>query len=143
MELRIEASDLPGSSCGPSPERPQGHHNIHVAVQRRNKPKELLGWTRADASDASWTLEVDDNFRGPYVQGKLGEQFVYLSWGVVDDAGNFEMFRRAKLKLNEIDPAIIKAARNSGVLVGRLGLTDAKGNPACATVGVEWSAGSI
>ena len=141
MQLRIDAFDLPGSTCGPSPARPAGHHNIHVAVQRRNKPKELLGVTRADAVNASWVLDVDENFRGPYVQGKPGEQFVYLSWGVVDDAGTFEMFRRAKLKLNTIDPAIVTAARKSGVLVGRLGLTDAKGNPACATVSVEWRAG--
>jgi hypothetical protein len=86
MEIRIEGSQLPGASCGPSPERPGGHHNIHVAVQRRNKPKELLGLTRGDASNASWTLEVDDDLRGPYVQGRRGEEFVYLSWGVVDDA---------------------------------------------------------
>jgi hypothetical protein len=141
MKLRIEGSSLPGSSCGPSPERPEGHHNIHVAVQRRNKPKELFGLTRADAPAAAWTLEVDDDLRGPYVQGKRGEEFVYLSWGVVDDAGNFEMFRRAKLKLNLIDPQIVDAARKSGALVGKLGLTDEKGNPACATVNVEWNAG--
>jgi hypothetical protein len=50
------------------------------------------------------------------------------------------MFRRAKLKLNEIDPAVVKKARASGVLVGKLGLTDANGNPACASQTVDWSA---
>jgi hypothetical protein len=140
MLVRIEGSDLPGTSCGPSPERPEGHHNIHVAVQRKNKPKELLGLTRADAKSATWTLECDDNFKGPYIQDR-GGPFVYLSWGTVDDAGNFDMFRRAKLWLNAIDPKVVKAAHKSGVLIGRLGLTDAKGNPACATLAVDWSAG--
>jgi hypothetical protein len=132
MLLRIEGSDLPGRHC-------IGYDNIHVAVQRKNKPKELLGLTRADAKSVTWTLECDDNFKGPYIQDRDGP-FVYLSWGTVDDEGNFEMFRRAKLWLNAIDPKIVKAARESGVLVGRLGLQDGKGNPACATVPVEWSA---
>ena len=41
--IRIEGHDLPGRSCGPSPERPGGHHGIAVGVQRRNDPGELLG----------------------------------------------------------------------------------------------------
>src|ERR1700677_2199864 len=43
--IRIEGTDLPGRLCGPSPERPGGHQGIHVGVQRRNKPGELLGVT--------------------------------------------------------------------------------------------------
>ncbi len=32
MRIRIEGRNLPGASCGPSPDRPQGHANIHVSV---------------------------------------------------------------------------------------------------------------
>ena len=53
------------------------------------------------------------------------------------------MFRRAKLMLDEVPREVLVAASTSGVLVGRLGLTDARGNPVCAAVrgpGIEWAA---
>jgi Family of unknown function (DUF5990) len=51
--------------------------------------------------------------------------------------------RRAKLWLNAIPPAVIGSALSGGMLVGRLGLTDARGNPLCAAVRppvIQWSA---
>ena len=64
--------------------------------------------------------------------------------GDVGPAGSFDMFRRAKLMLGAIEPAVIAAAhRPGGVLVATLGLTDAKGGPLCARVvppTVVWSA---
>jgi hypothetical protein len=59
--------------------------------------------------------------------------------------GGFAKFRRAKLFLDGVDPETAAAAVESGFLVARLGLTDAKGNPLCAGVRpplVAWSAGS-
>jgi hypothetical protein len=53
------------------------------------------------------------------------------------------MFRRAKLVLTDVQPDTIAAAQRSGLLVARLGLTDAKGHPVCARVrppAVQWSA---
>jgi hypothetical protein len=100
VQIRIEASDLPGNSCGPSPDCPGGYHNIHVGV-------------------------------------------LYLSWGTVDNAKSFTLFRRAKLWLDAIPPTVINGALDLGLLVGRLGLTDRKGNPLCAAVRppvIEWSA---
>src|ERR1043165_2288280 len=150
MQIRIEARDMPGRSCGPSPDRPGGYHNVHVAVQRRNKPGELLGLVPGDAPSATWTLDCTAapseggvDIKGPYVQGPPGGRFIYLSWGTVDDAGAFAMFRRAKLWLEGIPPDVIHDALPAGVLVGRLGLKDGKGNPRCASVrppGIEWSA---
>jgi hypothetical protein len=90
----------------------------------------------ATATDAGWDL------RGPYVQGGPGGRFVYLSWGTVDDAGTFHMFRRAKLWFDGIDPDVLAAAVGGGLLVARLGLTDADGHPLCAAVRpplVQWS----
>jgi Family of unknown function (DUF5990) len=53
------------------------------------------------------------------------------------------MFRRAKLWLKAVPPEVLASAAGRGVLVGRLGLADAKGNPVCASVRpplIEWSA---
>jgi hypothetical protein len=150
--LRIVGRDLPGTSCGPGPDYPDGHPNIHVAVQRRNKPGELWSMVRGDAAVAEWELECTAtenasgvDLKGPYLQGGPGARFVYLSWGVVDDAGAFALFRRAKLMLDGVPPAVLGAAVASGVLIGRLGLTDEKGNPRCAAVRpplIEWTAGT-
>jgi Family of unknown function (DUF5990) len=147
--IRIDAHDLPGASCGPGPDYPGGHPNIHVAVQRRNKPAELWGMVRGDAGTAEWTLECTAtqtdsgvDLKGPFLQGGPGRRFIYLSWGVVDD-GEFVLFRRAKLMLDTVPPAVLRLAVAGGILVGRLGLTDEKGNPRCAAVRpplIEWSA---
>jgi hypothetical protein len=82
--------------------------------------------------------------QGPYIQGPPGARFIYLSWGTVDEAGTFTLFRRAKLWLDAIPPAVLERAADGGLLTGRLGLTDQKGNPLCAAVRpplIEWSAG--
>jgi hypothetical protein len=148
MLIRIEAHDLPGRSCGPSPERPGGHYGIEVGVQRKNKPGEVMGQVSADVESVIWELEATAtdsqvvDFRGPYISGPPGGRFIYLSWGVVEAPGSFDMFRRAKIMLDGVPDDVMAAAQASGVLVGRLGLTDPKGNPTCAAVRppqVEWS----
>ena len=143
--------DLPGRSCGPGPDYPDGHHNVHVAVQRRAKPGELLDLTPGDVGQVTWTLECTvgegpsgTDIKGPYVQGPVGARFIYLSWGVVDDVGTFTMFRRAKLWLDDgVPSSVLERAKAKGVLVGSLGLTDEAGHPRCASVRpplIEWSA---
>jgi hypothetical protein len=147
--IRIEGRDLPGRSCGPSPERPFGHHGIEVGVQRKNKPGELMGRVSADVESVIWELEATPvpsglaDFRGPYVSGPPGGRFIYLAWGVVKEPGSFEMFRRAKIMFDGIPADVMAAAHASGSLVGRLSLTDTKGNPTCAAVRpplIDWAA---
>src|SRR5262249_16740367 len=80
---------------------------------------------------------------GPYIQGRPGERFIYLSWITVDDAHSATMFRRAKLWLDSGVPneTLLLAARQ-GELLGRLGLTAAKGTPLFVAVrppSIEWS----
>jgi Family of unknown function (DUF5990) len=151
VQIRIEGTDLPGRSCGPSPERPAGHVGVHVGVQRRAKPSELLGVTPGDAPAATWTLDAvvtakpdgGADLKGPYIQGPPGGRFIYLNWGTVDESGAFAMFRRAKLWLEAVPPEVLASASERGALVGRLTLTDPKGNPLCASVRpplIEWSA---
>ncbi|MER5435172.1 DUF5990 family protein [Streptomyces sp. NPDC002588] len=151
MHIRIDAVELPGRTC---PARADGsvpeYANIHVAVQRRDRPAELLEPQPGDAVSATWTLQctataAPDGIEvtGPYVQDRLGRRFVYLSWGTVDDAGVFTMFRRAKLMLDAVPVEVLAAAAHHGLLVGRLGLTDAHGGPLCARVEpphITWTA---
>ncbi len=104
-----------------------------------------------DAAEARWTCEIelrsgrDGGLRlsGPFVFGKPGDYSFYLSWGTVAADGSFTHFRAAKLRLADVDPTVWNEAQQPGrILVGRLGLTDAKGQPCCAGVGpqdISWS----
>jgi hypothetical protein len=75
--------------------------------------------------------------------GEPGGRFIYLSWGTVDGTAGFTLFRRAKLWLGAVPADVLDQALDLGMLVGRLGLTDPKGNPLCAAVRppvIDWSA---
>ena len=83
-----------------------------------------------DASSATWTADCDAvtspnglDLKGPHIQGPPGGRFI--------------------LWFDAIPPLVIENAMKLGLLVGRLGLTDPKGNPFCAAVRppvIEWSA---
>jgi hypothetical protein len=149
IRVLIEASGLtvrdwrPASGDGPG--------NLHVGVQGRDKQGELLGLRPADVIAAVWTFPATSvptaagmDLKGPYVQGRPGNRFIYVSWGTVDD-GVFTMRMRAKLMLDAVDPATWLAARTDGRLIARLSLTDDNGNPRCAAIRpplIEWTANS-
>ncbi len=131
MRLVIEGRNLPGRTCG-------SYRDIHVGVQLRREPAELVA---ADAPMARWEVDVEPierdgerDFRGPAVQGRRGQRFVYLTWGEVRD-GTFSMFRRAKLMLEDVpDPA-------RETVIARVDLTDECGMPRCARLrapALEW-----
>jgi Family of unknown function (DUF5990) len=135
VKLIVVGTDLPGRTfCDPDG-TPLG--NVHVAVQIRTEPEHLV---RGDAADARWELEIVTaidsdgqlDFRGHAVHGKRGDRFIYLTWGNVDDAGTFHMFRRAKLMLNRVDPGLMRDATERGHLSARVRLTDDHGGPRCA-----------
>lgn len=50
MRIRIEGHELPGRDL-------PGHRNVHVGVQRRERPAELLDLQPGDAAMATWTLD--------------------------------------------------------------------------------------
>lgn len=96
--------------------------------------------------DLSLDVVVTPNgldLRGPWVQGRRGERFLYLCWGHGGrDADDFDMFRRAKLMLGVLDPAEMLDASDDDVLVGRLSLVDPEGGPVCAAVrppAIRWT----
>lgn len=81
------------------------------------------------------------DYRGPWVQGKRGDRFLYLCWGH-DSTHGFDGFRRAKLMLGVLDPAEMASAPEGAILQGHLPLVDARGGPVCAAVRppvIRWS----
>lgn len=147
MRIEIVGRELPGRTFA----RPDGSEmaDVHVGVQVGKAP---VGLVRGDAPAAAWTIDVravvgsagDLDFRGPAVHGKLGERFLYLTWGNVAGPDHFEMFRRAKLMLASVPADLIDAAvaDENQVLRATVSLTDDRGNPRCARVAppaVEWS----
>jgi hypothetical protein len=139
VDVRIIGVEMPGRTCADA--RPDGlvYENVHVGVQRR---REVVDTVPGDAPTAVWNLTVDTvardgtlDFRGPFVQGRRDDRFLYLSWGSVDANGRFEMFRRAKLMLDAVSHELVRAADRPGRrLVGTVSLTHADGMPRCAAV---------
>jgi hypothetical protein len=130
VRIRIVGTDLPGRDCPPGHDFP-GYANVHVGMQTKRRPPELLDLQPGDAAQATWTVDCEVNgsdIRGPYIQGRPGERFIYLNWGSVDGDGRMDMFRRAKLMLADVPDDVLAKAATKGVLVGRLGLSDAKAN---------------
>jgi Family of unknown function (DUF5990) len=146
MRIVIEGHDLPGAEFV-SDGTPL--HNVHVAVQVGKQP---IGLVRGDADGARWEIDVRTvvadggvDLRGPAVHGRRGERFLYLTWGDVGAGDSFAMFRRAKLMIEDIEPEMLAAAaRDDGVLVASLSLSDEHGCPRCARVkppAISWRLG--
>lgn len=74
--------------------------------------------------------------RGPVVQGRPGERFVYLRIGTYAGQKGTEVARRAKIGLEGITRKLLDAVRTkrAGVLEVQFAGTDSKGGAACATV---------
>jgi hypothetical protein len=111
-------------------------HGATLPVSRQSYP------TRLSPDQAVDVVGYAIDLKGPYIQGPPGGRFIYLSWGTVD-GDSFTLFRRAKLWFDAIPPHVMLEAVDLGVLLGRHGLTDRKGNPLCAAVRpptIEWRA---
>ncbi|MDF9811517.1 DUF5990 family protein [Streptomyces sp. SPB162] len=150
MEIRIEATDLPGRAVAPGPDFPAAQA-VHIGVQRKDRAGEWTGLHPGDAASARWTLEAvaaatatGTALEGPYIQDRLGGRFVFLAWVTVDAAsGVTDMLRRAKLMFADIPPETLAAAVRGGRLTARLRLTTPEGRPLCGRVRpplVTWSA---
>jgi hypothetical protein len=146
VKLRIVGTELPGATFHDEGFTESTWERVHVGVQRG---REVVDLVRADAQEAVFELEVDvrpgrdgrPDFFGPWVHGRPGKRFLYLSWGSVGDDGSFDMFRRAKLWLSQAEDALAGAA--GGELEARLRLTDGRGGPTCGGLApglVEWRA---
>lgn len=118
--MRIE---VVGTGCPVLP-------GVTVGVQRG---ADVVDVRRADGGDLHWTLEAQltdvHDLRGPYVHGRPGGRFLYLSWAREAEG----MFRRAKLMLDAVPADLLDEARAHG-LRATLTLALADGTPVCAAV---------
>ena len=160
MRVVIEGFDLPGIRCGPGPEG-QWYENIHVGLAVRGvkapglavegAPWKVTDLFAGDADSARWEFDVvvkgdasQPDFGGPFVRGARGDRHFFLPWGELSEDGTrFDLFRGSKLKLEKIEPRLIKnASRPDRMLVGRIGLTNDRGHPGVPSTGpgaVDWT----
>jgi len=160
LTVVIDGYDLPGLTCRPEPGG-SGHRNVHVALSGKSKDRPALAVpdrpglaiepVPGDAESARWELQITVrrdadgfDFSGPFVAGTRDDRSLGLAWGEVPGDGTLRLFRGAKLRLVDVDPAVIeKALRPGHRLVARIRLTDPRGNPVCARVhppALVWSA---
>lgn len=149
LVLRIIGTELPGLRCGPA-EKFALQDGVHVAVQRKDRPDDLLDPQPGDAERVSWSLtctvtsdEAGLALSGPYIQDRIGGRFVYLSWVSLTPDGAAAVFRRSKLMLDAVPEALLADAVEHGQLRARLSLTDTDGLPIAARLVpplVQWSA---
>jgi Family of unknown function (DUF5990) len=66
------------------------------------------------------------DFGGPFVRGDRTDRHIGVVWGDVSSDGTFRLIRGSKLKLADVDPALVEQARRPGArLVARIHLTGA------------------
>lgn len=122
---------------------------LHLGMQHGS---EVVEPVPAMAGTVTFALSVDViaaedggafDLRGPYVHGKCGDRFLYLSWGDLDRDGAFGMAMRTKIKLQSIPPDLItRALKSDSTLRRTLSLVDVAGNPVSGTIPPErihWS----
>ena len=147
MRVEIRGTNMPGRRCGPGMAG-EWYEEVHVGLARGRENVELVP---GDAPSATWSFDVDvrpgkdgeTDFFGPFVLGGRGERHLGLRWGTLGADGSFQIFRAAKLRMEDVDPALVERARDAGTLVADLGMTDRDGFPICASVrppAVVWSA---
>jgi Family of unknown function (DUF5990)/Domain of unknown function (DUF5655) len=145
LMIVIEASGLPGRSFQAEPDLPC-FGNVHLALRSTSKDRPALAtpgypWRATepvpgDARSARWEVEVtvrrgDDglDFGGPFVRGDRTDRHLGLVWGDVLADGTFRLIRGSKLKLADVDPALIAEAMRPGSrLVARIRYADEEGH---------------
>ena len=140
LRLKVICSELPGIRfCdGPGPEAGV-RAPVYLGIQR---DQEVIEQVPADRRSVTFQPEFrarrqadgSVNFLGPFAQGTRGDRFFYLSWGVKQPDGRFEMFRRLKVRLGHLTwEQVARAAAEKQPITVELRLTDARGGPLCAT----------
>jgi hypothetical protein len=126
----VDCSDLPGRSFQAGPDAPI-YRNVHLALRGTSKDRRTLvtpgnPWQATepvpgDARSARWEVEVtvrrgDDgfDFGGPFVRGDRTDRHLGIVWGDVSPEGTFRLIRGSKLKLAQVDPALVTEAMRPG-----------------------------
>ena len=146
MRVELHGIDLPGRTCGP---RSDGgaFSDIHVGLKRG---AETIDIVPGDTVDARWTVDVNvreveggHDFGGPFVSGDRSDRHIALRWLARRQDGSFELFRGAKIRLVDVEPALVdEALELRRTLVATVDLTDDHGWPRCARVrppAIRWA----
>lgn len=126
---RLVRVEIAGVGCPVLPGVTVGVQRGAVVVDEHPADGTPIRW----AFDVAWT---GTDLRGPFVHGRPGARFVYLSWQREPDG----MFRRAKLMLDAIASEVLAAG---GGLLATVGLAMPDGSPLCAAVRppqIAWTA---
>ena len=136
----LQCTDFPTAS----PE----YAGLRLGIQAK---KEVIEDLPLQAGDRLFEFVVDVSlpeengapfYKGDVVQGKRGDQFIYLCWGERKE-GEWVLHSRAKVPLNAIPGPLIKqAAAENRVVRAVIQMTDDRGNPAAASLRedrVSWS----
>jgi hypothetical protein len=136
LTLVLHCRNLPGTQCA-------GKTGVRIGVQ---KGQVVIEDVPADTEEALFTLPLhvrsssqtgQSDYRGPFVQGRVGERFVYLCWG--ERVGpTWEGFRRAKLPLRHLGAGLVQKALSTGIPIHVfLDMTDERGGPLTACIKEE------
>jgi Family of unknown function (DUF5990) len=141
LTIEVVCRNLPGS-CFIDPHSPgaQKQEPVYLGIQKGNEVIEAVPGDRKKAvfrPTFRITKQPDGspNFLGPFAKGKPQERFFYLSWGVMERNGHFQMFRRAKIHLNHLTSDHLRAAvdKNRSLKVV-IDMTGRKGDPICGSI---------
>lgn len=135
IRLRIHCRHLPGTSF-------EGRTAVRLGIQRGS---EVIEDVPADAERVTFTIPLrvrkspetgKPNFLGPFAHGTPEDRFLYLCWGE-RNGEIWEGFRRAKVRLNPLGGERLEESLQTGKPIEvHLDMTDAKGGPACGSVGL-------
>ena len=139
--VRLRCTNLPGrAACGRTA--------VRLGIQRGTEVVEDVLADGDVTFDAFLRVQLNDttgkpNFLGPYAQGTPQERFLYLCWGERHGSA-WNGFRRAKVHLNHLSwDDVARHLAGGKPLEADLNMTDAKGDPLCASVKsthVHWRA---
>ena len=144
LRVVIDGHDLPGRSFCAGPDAPR-FQNVHLGLRSTSKDRATLAtpghpWrvtepVPGDARSARWEVEITVrrgagglDFGGPFVRGDRTDRHIGIAWGDVSADGTFRLIRGSKLKLADVDPALIAEAMTPGArLVATIRFTDPRG----------------
>jgi hypothetical protein len=134
--LEINGVNGPGRDCDAAPDHGP-YLDVLVGVGRFTDP---IGVVSGDTESVVWRVSVrvtwregKADFHGPQVDGRGGDRHVYLDWFNREANGELKLFRRGKVMLAGIDPALVKHSEQSGrALRCTVNLTNERGLPSTA-----------
>lgn len=104
LAIEVVCRNLPGICFADThSSETQTYESVYLGIQRGAEVIEAVPANQRQAMFRP-TFKIGQpangspNFLGPFAKGTPQERFFYLSWGVMDKHGHFQMFRRANAR---------------------------------------------